>query len=165
MTSHVYRAYDAQLGRWISSDPIGLAGGINLHQYVVASNPLTYVDPDGLNPLVGVWPGVEIGGTIGGPVGAIVGEVVAGAIGLVIGTELAEWLNNKLAAEHDKGKRPSTKEKHEKGDERRRKDQGGVRLAEQPDADPPRKRPDWYPREGPWPPKPPKSPDGGMCEK
>lgn len=74
----------------------GLAGGVNLHAYV-RSNPITLVDPDGLNPLVGVWPGVEIGGIIGGPGGAIIGGVIGGAIGLVIGTELADWLNNKFS--------------------------------------------------------------------
>ncbi len=31
----LYRAYDADLGRWISRDPIGERGGINLYGYVV----------------------------------------------------------------------------------------------------------------------------------
>jgi RHS repeat-associated protein len=42
-----YRAYDSGLGRWISEDPIGLEGGINLYGYALA-NPVTYVDPLGL---------------------------------------------------------------------------------------------------------------------
>ena len=29
-----YRAYDSSLGRWLSTDPIGVAGGINLYSYV-----------------------------------------------------------------------------------------------------------------------------------
>jgi RHS repeat-associated protein len=41
-----YRYYDAHSGRFVSKDPIGLAGGINLHQY--APNPLEWVDPLGL---------------------------------------------------------------------------------------------------------------------
>ncbi|MDI6457774.1 RHS repeat-associated core domain-containing protein [Cronobacter muytjensii] len=40
------RYYDPDAGRFISQDPIGLAGGINLYQY--APNPLVWVDPLGL---------------------------------------------------------------------------------------------------------------------
>ncbi len=42
------RWYDANLGRFISSDPSGFGGGdYNLYRYV-ANNPLTYTDPSGL---------------------------------------------------------------------------------------------------------------------
>ena len=41
------RWYDPQVGRFISEDPIGLEGGINLYTYV-ESNPLTFSDPFGL---------------------------------------------------------------------------------------------------------------------
>jgi len=44
------RYYDPQLGRWLSADPIGFAGGANLYQYG-ESNPINWVDPDGLDPL------------------------------------------------------------------------------------------------------------------
>jgi RHS repeat-associated protein len=47
-----YRArfYDLQLGRFISEDPIGLAGGINSFAYV-SNNPQNKVDPSGLYDL------------------------------------------------------------------------------------------------------------------
>jgi len=43
------RYYDPQLGRWLSADPIGFAGGLNLYTYV-GNNPVTRVDPSGLWP-------------------------------------------------------------------------------------------------------------------
>jgi RHS repeat-associated protein len=43
----LYRVYDASLARWITEDPIGFAGGINLYGYV-AQNPISFSDPLGL---------------------------------------------------------------------------------------------------------------------
>lgn len=43
----LYRAYNANLGRWLSRDPIGEAGGLNLYGYV-GNNPVNLVDPLGL---------------------------------------------------------------------------------------------------------------------
>ena len=45
MTGH--RFYDPSLGRFLSRDPIGFAGGLNLYQYA-NSSPLRFVDPAGL---------------------------------------------------------------------------------------------------------------------
>jgi RHS repeat-associated protein len=42
-----YRHYDAKTGRWITRDPIGEAGGVNLYGFV-QNNPVNWVDPDGL---------------------------------------------------------------------------------------------------------------------
>jgi len=39
--------YDAELGRWLSRDPIGEEGGVNLYAYVL-TNPVNVVDPLGL---------------------------------------------------------------------------------------------------------------------
>jgi RHS repeat-associated protein len=42
-----YRVYDPRTARWLSRDPIGEAGGINLYGYV-GRDPVSRIDPMGL---------------------------------------------------------------------------------------------------------------------
>ena len=50
----LYRAYNPQTGRWLSRDPIGENGGLNIYGYV-GNDPLGSVDPLGLDREVIFW--------------------------------------------------------------------------------------------------------------
>ncbi len=66
-----FRAYNPRMGRWISRDPIGVKGGINLYDYV-GGNPLTRIDPTGLVTAVVIGDStlaVGTGGVTGNPFG------------------------------------------------------------------------------------------------
>ena len=54
-----FRYYDPQLGRWLTRDPIGFAGGLNLYAYCT-NNPSNLIDMLGLSSSAG-------GGTAGFP--------------------------------------------------------------------------------------------------
>ena len=45
-----YRAYEPELGRWLSEDPIGYGDGLNLLAYV-QNRPITLNDPEGLSSI------------------------------------------------------------------------------------------------------------------
>ena len=45
-----FRYYDPEVGRFITPDPIGIAGGINIYAYC-HNDPVNYVDPNGLDTL------------------------------------------------------------------------------------------------------------------
>lgn len=69
-----FRAYDPELGRWLSRDPIGMAAGPNYYAYV-SNDPVNFTDPWGLQQ----WRGGEssyfsIGR--GDRVGVFVGDVI-----------------------------------------------------------------------------------------
>jgi RHS repeat-associated protein len=51
LTVAPFRFYSAELGRWLSRDPLGEAGGLNLYQYA-ANNPGRWTDPLGLTIVV-----------------------------------------------------------------------------------------------------------------
>jgi len=58
---YFYRAryFDPVLKRFISEDPIGTAGGVNLYAYV-GGNPVSFVDPEGKLPIL--LPAIIVGG-------------------------------------------------------------------------------------------------------
>jgi len=80
------RYYSSGDGRFIHEDPIGVAGGLNLHQYV-GNQPTSFVDPSGL--VIQVFGVVVAGGAVGALNAAIFltsGLAVAGGIILLIDT-------------------------------------------------------------------------------
>ncbi len=68
---YFYRAryYDPVLKRFISEDPIGLSGGLNMHAYV-EGNPISFVDPNGMLIMTTMGPSLgltlEQAETVGG---------------------------------------------------------------------------------------------------
>jgi len=62
-----YRLYSATLNRFLSSDPLGLEGGLNLYEYGL-SNPMMYIDPLGLcaQNMSGLGYGLAMAGAIWG---------------------------------------------------------------------------------------------------
>jgi RHS repeat-associated protein len=60
-----FRGYAPELKRWISADPLGEAGGLNLYAFC-ANDPVNAVDPWGLRDVdVYVWEWHTMGGQVG----------------------------------------------------------------------------------------------------
>ena len=86
LTNFRMRWYDAVTGRWLSKDPIGLSGGLNLYVFC-RNDPICLQDPDGrIAWLIGAGIGGVVGGVVGGIIslnngGSFLGGAIPGAIG------------------------------------------------------------------------------------
>ena len=72
-----HRYYSPELGRWLSRDPIGEAGGLNLYEYALSS-PQQYIDP--LGYAIGDWWDPRTYATFGEALWEVVVESPAEAI-------------------------------------------------------------------------------------
>jgi RHS repeat-associated protein len=79
------RDYNPALGRYVQSDPIGLAGGVNTFAYV-GGTPLNFVDRDGLQMVIPIPPPAMSLAPWAVPAAAV------GAAGYA-GWEFGNWLN------------------------------------------------------------------------
>lgn len=77
-----HRHFDSTTGRFLSRDPIGFAGGLNLYSYA-GSSPVGMVDPEGLRSLIGVFTESAVKSFVIGAVGtvAVGAGLAAGTIG------------------------------------------------------------------------------------
>jgi len=94
----LFRAYDANTGRWLSRDPLGEKEGINLYAYVLG-DPLNLLDPLGLSFWsaagcfgIGVLTGLLTGAAIAGAA-ALIGVVAPGlaTVGLLVVAGVGAW--------------------------------------------------------------------------
>jgi RHS repeat-associated protein len=77
-----YRAYDPDLGRWLSRDPIGEKGGLNLYGYV-GNNSARFIDPLGLYWAERLAPYGAVGGFVLTLGGSIVVDAATGGLNLL----------------------------------------------------------------------------------
>lgn len=157
-----FRDYDPTIGRYAQSDPIGLAGGIDLYTYA-EGNPIRLIDPLGLDsrgadgeptappscePLFPAFTqGTPEFDKLVSSGDQFLDDIKNHALGTYIDQAMAIQDFIMLAKAHTKGARQSTKAKHEKGQARKGSDRGGEKA--DPVRRPPRKRPDNW--KGPWP--------------
>ena len=74
-----HRYYDPNNGRWLTRDPLGYAGGVNLYGYC-GNDPGNRWDPTGYNVNIPLPGGPTLSIPIAGIVGGIIGGVAAGVI-------------------------------------------------------------------------------------
>jgi uncharacterized protein RhaS with RHS repeats len=98
------RYYDPTVGRFISEDPSGFSGGINLYEYA-SDSPTSYYDYTGNGPVnfvIGAASGYVTGfvnGARNGNIGAgVTGGVAGGLTGAYIGSKLPDTPNNAAIA-------------------------------------------------------------------
>ena len=89
-----FRYYNPGTGRYITPDPIGLAGGINLFAYA-ANNSVNWIDPRGLSSTSWKgWAGYIIGGAgiaVAGVTGVTGVGLVVGGVMVGVGAALIIW--------------------------------------------------------------------------
>lgn len=88
-----FRYYDPQTGRFLTRDPIGYGGGINLYGYT-QNNPVNMADPLGTSAAVGALP--ILGGVAGmdGPL-PFADLPAIGAFGALAAYDLYQWWRNR----------------------------------------------------------------------
>jgi RHS repeat-associated protein len=104
----LFRAYDADLGRWVNRDPIAEMGGLNLYAYCM-NDPLNSYDPLGLwswggfgrgivNGLAGIAVGIGLTVAVVAGVAAVSSVAIASAVavglvwgGAIIGSAVLGW--------------------------------------------------------------------------
>jgi len=73
-----FRYYDPTTGRYVTSDPIGLDGGINTYGYSL-QNPINYYDPNGASAVHAARGALWAGGRIGAGINAGIRTLTGGA--------------------------------------------------------------------------------------
>ena len=99
-----HRYYDPQTGRYLTPDPIGIVGGINLFLYS-ENNPVNYFDSLGLKLSSGdraivtmlSATAATIGSLSGPGYAAVLGGLVGGTSSLALGGDLRDAGNNAIA--------------------------------------------------------------------
>jgi RHS repeat-associated protein len=138
------------------TDPDGRDGEFDLLKSIVAVGVIDAETPeptDAAAPVkVAVYTGAILGSAIGGALVYGYNKLVEKSDSVDTRNAIRPERNDSVQqAEHTSGARPSTEEKHQKGQSRKKRDYGGEK-ADKDRRRPPRKPPPGH--KGPWPPKP-----------